>query len=104
MGRVPSEGGRHGFRALERLSHSRVVEQVSPTMTDPRLISAIVPACNHEPFIEAALRSLIAQTYPQLELIVIDDGSTDRTFDRIQDLRPELDRRFARVEVATKAR
>ena len=41
------------------------------------LVSVIVPAHNAEPFLEAALRSALAQSYGRLEVIVIDDGSTD---------------------------
>jgi glycosyltransferase involved in cell wall biosynthesis len=70
-------------------------------MNDRPLISVVVPAYNHEQFVSAALRSLIAQTYPHLELFVLDDGSTDTTYARIEELRPELVRRFSRVEIAT---
>ena len=71
-------------------------------MTGERpLISVIMPACNHEQFVGDALGSLIGQTYQNLELVVLDDGSTDGTFARIQALKPELDRRFGRVEIAT---
>ena len=42
-------------------------------------ISVIIPAYNHERFIGAAVESVLNQTYDDLELIVINDGSTDRT-------------------------
>ncbi|MCI5135731.1 MAG: glycosyltransferase [Candidatus Electrothrix sp. AW2] len=42
-------------------------------------ISVIIPAYNHEEFIEAAVDSVLNQTWENLELIVIDDGSTDAT-------------------------
>jgi glycosyltransferase involved in cell wall biosynthesis len=42
-------------------------------------ISVIVPAFNMELFIEECLRSLFEQTVDRLEVIVVDDGSTDRT-------------------------
>ena len=45
------------------------------------LISIIMPAYNCERFIEAAIRSVMMQTYHNWELIVIDDASTDATFD-----------------------
>lgn len=43
------------------------------------LISVIIPAYNIENYIERCLKSVREQTYGELEIIVIDDGSTDRT-------------------------
>jgi len=43
------------------------------------MISAIVPVYNGERYIQETLESIFAQTYRPLEIIVIDDGSTDRT-------------------------
>jgi predicted HAD superfamily hydrolase/glycosyltransferase involved in cell wall biosynthesis len=42
-------------------------------------ISVIMPAYNHEKFIGEAIRSVLAQTFEDFELIIINDGSTDRT-------------------------
>lgn len=47
-------------------------------MTKP-LISTIIPVFNGAAFIRAALESVAAQRHPNLEMIVIDDGSTDET-------------------------
>jgi len=41
--------------------------------------TVVIPALNEEEFIEACLRSLRAQTMPSAEIIVVDNGSTDRT-------------------------
>ncbi|WP_250658237.1 glycosyltransferase family 2 protein [Alkalimarinus coralli] len=47
------------------------------------LVSVIIPAYNAEDFITEALDSIINQTYTHLEIIVVDDGSTDGTKDII---------------------
>ena len=44
-----------------------------------------MPACNAENYIKEAIDSVIAQTYKNWELLVIDDGSTDRTIDIVKD-------------------
>ncbi len=43
------------------------------------LVSILIPAFNAENWIAATLRSAIAQTWTPTEIIVVDDGSTDRT-------------------------
>lgn len=45
------------------------------------MISVVIPAYNHEKFIGAAVESVLQQSWQDLELLVIDDGSTDRTAD-----------------------
>lgn len=48
-------------------------------------VSVIMPAHNEELGIVESTRAILALEYPQLELIVIDDGSSDYTFSRLRD-------------------
>lgn len=47
------------------------------------LITVVVPAYNHEQYICMALESVRQQTYTKIEIVIIDDGSTDATADGI---------------------
>ena len=60
----------------------RLIEQVAdlPSHEGPApLVSLIVAARNEERNVEEAMRSLLSQRYPSLEIIVVEDRSTDRT-------------------------
>lgn len=61
------------------------------------LISVLIPACNHEKYIKEAINSIIEQTYQNIELIVIDDGSTDGTWQRIIEMKEICEKRFNQV-------
>lgn len=65
----------------------------------PRL-SVIVAACNEATTLEAALNTLLAQTYPNLELVVVNDRSTDATGD-ILDRMAAADPRVLPVHIHT---
>ena len=50
------------------------------------LVSVIIPAYNAEKFIEEAIKSAQNQTYKNIEIIVVDDGSTDGTAEIVKKL------------------
>ena len=43
------------------------------------VVSVLIPAYNHEKYIEACLNSVMLEGYPNLELLILDDGSKDNT-------------------------
>ncbi len=59
-----------------------------PVDAQPHL-TVIVPACNEEGSIRATLRSLLASTYLRIEIIAVDDRSTDRTGELIDHMAAE---------------
>lgn len=63
-------------------------------------ISMIIPACNEAEHIEAAMRSLLELDYPNLEMIVINDRSTDSTGSIIEQLAAE-DPRIKPLHIST---
>lgn len=58
------------------------------------LISVIIPLYNHEGYIEDTLTSLISQDYVAVELIVINDGSTDNSREKALELAAQCKARF----------
>ncbi|MFO7698185.1 MAG: glycosyltransferase [Anaerolineae bacterium] len=47
-------------------------------------VSVIVPAYNHAPYVRECIDSALSQTYPDVEVVVVDDGSTDGTYEILQ--------------------
>src|SRR6185503_8183759 len=64
-------------RIQTRLFSSRLAPRLfSHAMTEP-CVSILIPCHNAEPWIAATIESALAQTWPNTEIIVVDDGSTD---------------------------
>jgi len=74
------------FSFMEHMEYQvKKREQAPTTARDDSalpLVTLVVPAYNEGPVIEAAITSLLKLDYPQFEVIVVDDGSTDDTYER----------------------
>ncbi len=91
FGRKATKFGRHTWAALPKTARKvlrapvRIAVQGVRSSVEPHrasvpflgLVSVIVPTYNVEEFLEECLQSLVDQKYPHIEIIVVDDGSTD---------------------------
>lgn len=66
------------------------------------LVSVLIPAYNHENYIQETIESIINQTYPNIELIILDDGSKDKTWEKITKLKQKCENRFVKIHFETK--
>ena len=73
-------------KSILLLSHA-LLRKMKPLKTEPNFapkISLIIPAHNEETIIVRAIESALETNYPNKEIIVVDDGSTDRTYQLAQ--------------------
>ena len=87
----------------------RTLQSLDRRDTRPRrsseelLISVVVPAYNHEAFIVQCLTSIVDQTYEAIEIIVVDDCSTDMTFETARDFLERHKSRFRKISLMRNA-
>lgn len=58
------------------------------------LVTVVIPCYNHEQYVQNCILSILSQEYTRIELIVIDDGSSDGSVDKIKQLASDCERRF----------
>ena len=63
---------------------------------DNTLVTIIVPIYNHQNYVKECIDSILTQDYPLIELIVVDDGSTDSSFEVAKGLESNIS-----IDVAT---
>jgi len=65
--------------AVPDVNISQSIPLANAAGADDPLVSVIMPAYNAEKYIAEAIKSVVSQSYRTFELVVVDDGSTDRT-------------------------
>ena len=68
--------------SIGRGPESERAQEGSPE--EPFLVTVLIQSYNYEQYVEAAINSVLEQSYRRFELVIIDDGSTDRSPDIIQ--------------------
>lgn len=77
-------------RFLENPSEFSQGAYTESTKTDQPLISVVVPVHNGAKFIHQAIENILNQHYPAIEIIMVDDGSTDNSREVIENLKVDV--------------
>src|SRR5687768_38530 len=85
---------------LHNQHHLDIIVEQAPHPPHTPLISACIPARNEERNIRACVEAILAQDYPNFEVIVLDDRSTDATSSILADI-ASRDPRLKRSTVQT---
>src|SRR5450631_52547 len=73
-------------------------EQHSINNDNTPLVTVVIPAYNHDRYVVESIRSIINQTYRNLELSIINDRAKDGTHEKILTLIEECKQRFVHFE------
>ena len=73
------------YLVLALINWRRQCRRVWPEISDPPMVTVVVPAYMEEKVIAKTLGSLARTDYPEFEVIAVDDGSTDNTFEVMSD-------------------
>lgn len=85
---------------LQRLlKASRRAAEANQDPAPRPLVTIAIPSYNHAAFVAECIRSVIDQDYDNIELIIIDDGSTDGSAAIIEAMAPQCRARFSRFEI-----
>ncbi|MEN3365124.1 MAG: hypothetical protein V7606_2398, partial [Burkholderiales bacterium] len=96
---MPDAGSQSELRSRRRPSADHVLDVSRYRRQFPGRVSVIVPAYNAAATIERTISSVLNQTYSDLEILVVNDGSTDETTALVQRI-AEVDRRIKLLQKA----
>ena len=74
------------------------MSSIDPLATHDELVSVVIPLYNHERYIEECLDSVLTQNMRNIELLLLDDGSSDAGFDKACQWRDRHAHRFMRIQ------
>ena len=69
---------------------------------DNTLVTIIIPIYNHQNYVKECIESILTQDYPLIELIVVDDGSTDASFEVAKGLESNISDRCCNYQIIRK--
>lgn len=72
---------RRALSKAKRLTYNAVYGFPNTNVRNQGIISVIVPCYNVEAYLEKCLRSILDQDYPYIEVVVVDDGSPDNSYE-----------------------
>jgi glycosyltransferase involved in cell wall biosynthesis len=72
------------------------------TPVNEPLVSVVIPLFNKENYIEATLQSVVNQTYGEIELIIIDDSSTDKSYQLAEAFLQSRSQRFRDIKIRSR--
>ncbi len=90
------------YESLKKLFQTVSLSNRFASIKENDLISVLIPAYNHEKYIQESIKSVLDQTYKNIELIVIDDGSTDSTWNKITEMKELCEKKLHRVLFLTR--
>ena len=68
------------------------------------VVTAVIPSYNHSRYIGKTIEGLLNQSYPHIELIIIDDASTDDSDAVIRSYKERCEERFVKFTYVRKAK